>query len=90
MKEAGNTYLDYALTMAIADGLLKSAEYVDVLKKRLADVDMEKEYIKIVSSRSSHLNYKDRMRVVAIVEYVRAKEAAGPEVVPDKQGIGRL
>ena len=82
-----NDYLDYALAMAVGDGLLKSTEYVTYLRKVLQEVDLEAEYDRIAHYKDSKLSSAMRRRVVALVTYVRAKENKGPSVVAEK-GIG--
>jgi len=84
-----NDYLDYALTMAVADGLLKSAEYVEYLRHNLQTVDLETEYNLIRNYKTSRLSAVKRRQILALMEYTRAKESKGPVVVAEN-GVGSL
>lgn len=77
-----NEFLEYALAMAFADGLLdpvKQFRYIGILRRRLGELDIEAEH-ELIVSHTSELRTADRRRITALVEYVRDKERLGPTV----------
>ena len=75
-----NDYLEYALAMAFADGLLdpvKQVKYTEQLRDWFSGIDIEAEY-ETIQNRESRLPSALRRRITALVEYVKDKERLGP------------
>ena len=75
-----NDYLEYALAMAFADGLLdpvKQVKYTEQMRDWFSGIDIEAEYERI-QKHESGLPSATRRRITALVEYVKDKERLGP------------
>lgn len=79
LEACQNEFLKYAITMAVADGILNNDDFVCKLIKWFEYVDIEQEFKKILRYEAGYgkptgYNYKKRAAIKSLVSYAKAKE----------------